>query len=276
MKRKTVWWWGGAILAVLLALPWFLWLEVKDALAASIAVAGVVGVVVNLFLTRERIDKQEKQSNRQQEQFREQQRDARFASGVELLGNPHESTRIGGAYNLYFLARDFEELRPAVCEILCAHLRTVTSDKVYQETHTDEPSIEVQTIIDIMFMEYEKEISFFSSDCFKNLRKAFLSNVNFQYKTINETSFVGASLTQVYFSEAVLTNVIFKFARLNRVPFVLAKLVNVDFFGASTPKRDFFTLYFRDTPLEGYSYEEITRPGRSLELTRPKAAEPAE
>jgi hypothetical protein len=126
MEKQKVWWWvlGGFIFVILVAVPWCLCLERKDALTASIAIAGVIGVVFTIRQTQKRITLQERQ-----------QRDARFAQGVELLGNPHESTRIGGAYNLYFLARDFEELRPAVCEILCAHLRTIAHKSKFE---TDE------------------------------------------------------------------------------------------------------------------------------------------
>ncbi len=141
--EKTLPWWGWLVLVIHFAIliypflpdvPWFLGIEQKDFATAWIALGGVVAVVVGIFQTQRRITQQENHFNSQTTLQQKQQRDARFAAGVELLGNPHESTRIGGAYNLYFLARDFEEYRAPVCEILCAHIRTITSDKNYQET----------------------------------------------------------------------------------------------------------------------------------------------
>ena len=79
---------------------------------------GIIGIIqVQLQIT-----KQEKQIQVQQEQFEKQFRNTRFSSGVELLGSPNESARIGGAYNLYCLANEYpNEYLNLVCEILCAH-----------------------------------------------------------------------------------------------------------------------------------------------------------
>jgi hypothetical protein len=192
-------------------------LELKDFMTVWIAFCGVVGVVANFFLTRRRMEEQQKQfdkqigkQNEQIELQQKQQRDARFASGVELLGNPHESTRIGGVYNLYFLARDFKEYRTPVCEILCAHLRSIAHNSKFEtdEQRTKYPRNEVQSLIDIFLWR------------------------------------IDISKTEKEFAPT-----------LNKVKFFKATLTEVDFEG---------------TLLERYSYEEITRIGRSLELTTPQ------
>jgi uncharacterized protein YjbI with pentapeptide repeats len=248
-------------------------LERKDALTASIAIAGVIGVVINLILTRERIDKQEKQSNEQIQLQMKQQRDGRFASGVELLGNPHESTRIGGAYNLYFLARDFEELRPAVCEILCAHLRSIAHKSKFEteEQRTKYPKNEVQSIIDLLFRKHEtddsgEEVSIFLNES-KNLREVCLFGINFDYNgrefvaILNEVDFLGtylikisffsASLTVVNFSNATLTDVNFGSATLTDVSFWKASLSNVRFLGVTL-----INVVFWDATLINIRYED--------------------
>jgi hypothetical protein len=146
--EKNIKWIAAAVGAVvILVVLWILYalflclgMDAKEAVTTLIALGGVVAVVIGIFQTNKRITQQEKQG-----------RDARFAAGVELLGNPHESTRIGGAYNLYFLARDFEEYRAPVCEILCAHIRTVTGAKEYRDKYAEKPSNEVQTIISLLF-----------------------------------------------------------------------------------------------------------------------------
>ena len=100
---------------------------------------------------------QDEQIKIQKEQFVKQLGDTRFSSGVELLGNPNESARIGGAYYLFFLAREFpdEYLNP-VCEILCSHIRTITCSEEYQKKYENIPSNEIQTIIDLLFKKQEK------------------------------------------------------------------------------------------------------------------------
>jgi uncharacterized protein YjbI with pentapeptide repeats len=336
---------------------WFGWgskelytfgLELKDFMTVWIALGGVVAVVGGIIQTQRRITLQEKQLTRQEAQFtaqtelqQKQQRDGRFASAVELLGNPHESTRIGGAYNLYFLACDFGEYRHAVCEILCAHIRTITSDKIYQEKHKEKPTIEVQTIINILFKEVWEDYSVFY-DCFKNLRGTFLygvtfpsaskisytdfcdaiikdvdfsgliltnigfsraiiADVKFSGSELEDVRFVGAELLDVNFNEATLRNVRFPKAILNKVNFTGARLVSVRFGdniltadsilnkklknGAILIEVDFTSTifegdrrikkkFFEGTCLASYSIEEITKSGRSLELTKPKAENP--
>ncbi len=180
---KPVWWW---ILGVVLfcVLCWLIWcpsgLERKDAITSCIALSGVVAVVVGIFQTQRRITKQEKQFREQTELQQKQQRDARFASGVELLGNPHESTRIGGAYNLYFLARDYPEYITPVCEILCAHLRTIASKRKFQTEEDREkyPHNEIQTIINLLFRKFEKTDSIFVNEM-KDINSIFLRSINF-------------------------------------------------------------------------------------------------
>lgn len=150
---KSVRWWGVIIVYLypflcLGANGLFGWntgelftfgLDLKDFMTTWVALGGVIAVVIGIFQTQKRITKQgeqfEEQIKKQNEQIdlqRKQQRDARFASGDELLGNLHESTRIGGAYSLYYLARDNKEYRTNVCEILCTHLRCIANKMKFQ------------------------------------------------------------------------------------------------------------------------------------------------
>jgi uncharacterized protein YjbI with pentapeptide repeats len=156
------------------------------------------------------------------------------------LGNANESTRIGGAYSLFYLARDFKELRPTVCEILCAHIRKITSDKDYQDKFKEKPSIEVQTTIDIMFMEFERDTTLFNSNYRKNLNGVFLIGVNLGWmRIINNTNFSQATLINPDSYRATLKDVSFKGSLLTGVNFNEAKLLNVDFSNAKLVDIDF-------------------------------------
>lgn len=275
-------------------------LELKDFITAWIALGGIVGVTLNIFLTRTRITKQEEQFNRQygkqveqievqQRQLLEQEkqrRDARFASGVELLGNPHESTRIGGAYNLYFLARDFEEYREPVCEILCAHLRMIaTKDKFEvdddslptEEAQKKYPKNEVQGVVDLLFRKLERvnereNAESIFLECRKDLREVFLwkifltyslkdtvpklKNIVFDSARLTDVGFWRvelfyvdfwmAELTEVDFRLTKLKNVMLSGAKLANIRFQRAELTSVNFFGAVLFGVDFSTAELKD------------------------------
>jgi uncharacterized protein YjbI with pentapeptide repeats len=292
MKRKTVWWWilGAGLLLYLYPFyclglnSLFQWdfgrlytfgLELKDFMTVWIALGGVVAVVGGIFQTQRRITLQEKQFNKQDEQFRaqtelqmKQQRDARFASGVELLGNPHESTRIGGAYNLYFLARDFEELRPAVCEILCAHLRSIAHKSKFEteEQRAKYPRNEVQSIIDLLFRKHEtdesgEEVSIFLNQP-KNLREICLSEIDFGKQEedfvpkLSYVDFWRATLTDIRLGFAILSEVNFWGTSLTRVEFVRAALTEVSFWEATLSEA-----YFTGATLTEISFVEVILTG---------------
>jgi len=236
-------------------------LSLKDFLTPWIAFWALIGAAINVWFMQRRVSLMEKQRTdqqirwekqdieqeksrlEQQSQFKEQienqntqiqiqqkqRRDARFSSGVELLGNPNESARIGGAYNLYFLASEFPDdyLNP-VCEILCAHVRTITSDKAYQETFTSKPSNEIQTIVNLLFDKGSKEETIFN-DCTKNLASTFLCGSNFNRKIISNVLFFDALLNSVDFSESRLKNIKFNYATFIHTTFNVSQLNNVRF-----------------------------------------------
>jgi uncharacterized protein YjbI with pentapeptide repeats len=271
-------------------------LSLSEFMTVWIALGGIIGVVSNVRLTQKRITIQEEQQINQQKQFEEQiekqndqiqiqqkqLRDTRFSSGVELLGNNNESARIGGAYNLYFLAKENSEdyLMP-VCGIFCAHIRTITSSKEYREEYKNKPSNEIQTILKLLFRRRDN-YSFLLDDnkdtifyrCYKDLSGTFLcgveffytkmDNVNFRNAELYNVDFTAADLSCVHFSNAVLNDVNFGGAELD-VEFKDAELKNINFSNAKFRQM----MYFKGTVLENYSWEEITREGRSLELTKP-------
>ena len=67
------------------------------------------------------------------------QRQDRLKNAIEHLGHTSDSVRLGGAYELFHLAQDTEDLRQTVLDILCAHIRRTTGESEYRETHTSKP-----------------------------------------------------------------------------------------------------------------------------------------
>lgn len=193
-----------------------------------IALGGVIGFVSNIRLMQKRIGNHDKHLT-----------NTRFSSGIELLGNPNESTRIGGAFNLFFLAEKFpDEFLTPVCEILCAHIRTITSEKSYQKKFRNRPSNETQTIIDLLLKKNKKNKLIFDN-CNKNFIGAFLCEINLDSAILNNINFYKATLCNVDFSDAIVNNVNFNYASLTDVLFREAKLSNVYFKNAQLDKADF-------------------------------------
>ena len=61
------------------------------------------------------------------------QRQDRLKNAIEHLGHESDSVRLGGAYELFHLAEDTEDLRQTVLDILCAHIRRTTGESKYSE-----------------------------------------------------------------------------------------------------------------------------------------------
>ena len=161
-----------------------------------------------------------RQITSQQDQFDKQLQLQRFSSGVELLGSSNESSRIGGIYYLYLLAKEDVKYIEPVCETLCAHIRTITSDEEYKNKFKNKPSNEIKTILDFLFFkdyENDDDKSIFE-DCKKNL-----SNVKFDIVSFEDYSFIDASLKNVEF---IVANFGYSFSvrcSLDSVNFLLVK-----------------------------------------------------
>jgi uncharacterized protein YjbI with pentapeptide repeats len=101
-----------------------------------------------------------------------------------------------------------------------------------------------------------------------------VDNVSFNDAELRNIDLVCAKLQNVTFWDAKLLYVDFWHSELKGVNFSLSiknmiesvtELIQVDFSDAKLEN-----VGFRGTPLDGYTYEEIVRPGRSLELTQRK------
>ena len=75
-------------------------------------------------------------------------RQERLKNAIEHLGHESDSVRLGGAYELFHLAQDTENLRQTVLDILCAHIRRATGEAEYREKHESKPSEEIQKFAD--------------------------------------------------------------------------------------------------------------------------------
>ena len=123
------------------------------------------------------------------------QRQERLKNAIEHLGHQSDSVRLGGAYELFHLARDTEELRRTVLDILCAHIRRVTGEGPYRETHNAKPSEEIQSLLTLLFVQNHRV--FKGLDV--NLRESWLTGAN-----LGGARLLGATLTETCLQSAFL------------------------------------------------------------------------
>ena len=81
------------------------------------------------------------------------QRQERLKNAIEHLGHEKDSVRLGGAYELFHLAKESEEMRESVFDILCAHIRRTTGENKYRKTYGSKPSEEVQSLLNLLFVK---------------------------------------------------------------------------------------------------------------------------
>ena len=228
---------------------------IKSWIAFCTVLVAFIGIIIQLYM---QISLQNKQLSLQEVQIESQIKLQRFSSGVELLGNANESARIGGVFNLFFLSYDFFDYREPVCEILCSHIRTITSDKDYQEKYKENPSTEVQTILDLLFPKYNSKDNRYLSYhiypindtlfnipndtlfydpsihdifyfCEKNLKKSFLYGVDFSFTVLNKVFFGRSKLNESHFHFSYLIETFFNGVELSNSIFTDSKLYNVYF-----------------------------------------------
>ncbi len=123
------------------------------------------------------------------------QRQERLKNAIEHLGHESDSVRLGGAYELFHLAEDTEELRQTALDILCAHIRRTTGEDEYQEKHKSKPSEEVQSLLTLLFVQ--KHTVF--KGLHINLQGSWLNGADLRFARLEK-----ANLTSVHLQGAVL------------------------------------------------------------------------
>ena len=146
--------------------------------------------------------KEQAKANRNIEQG---QRQERLKNAVEHLGHRSVSVRLSGAYELFHLAQDTEDLRQTVHGILCAHIRETTTVGEYLERYQSEPSTEIQNLLTLLFVQEHEVFRHLKADlmrsCLKGanlrgarLRGAVLTEARLQFAILRGARLQGAFL----------------------------------------------------------------------------------
>ncbi len=122
----------------------------------------------------------------------------RLKNAIEHMGNDSDSVRLGGAHELFRLARDTRELRRMVLDILCAHVRRTTRESKYQKDYSAKPSKEIQSLLTLLFVQKHDIFNVFIGLRI-NLAGSWLNGANLQDAhlegaNLGETQLQGADL----------------------------------------------------------------------------------
>ena len=170
-------------------------------------------------------------------------RQERLKNAIEHLGHDSSSVRLGGAYELFHLAEDTEELRQTALDMLCLHIRQTTGESEYQEMHELKPSEEVQSLLTLLFVQ-ELEV-------FKGLP------INLQGSYLN-----GANLRNARLAKAVLSGAYLQGADLQWVHLQRANLGKAYLQGANLSM----------SHLQGANLNESHLQGANLRMSRLQGA----
>ena len=158
----------------------------------------------------------------------EGQRQERLKNAIEHLGHKRDSVRMGGAYELFHLAKDTRDLRQTVMDILCAHIRQTTTgqttgEEEYKEKHKVEPSEEIQGLLTLLFIE-EHDIF---EDCSINLQGSYLNGANLRQARLKK-----ANLSKAQLQRAILWRIQLQIAGLREAQLQGANLREAQLQGA--------------------------------------------
>ena len=192
---------------------------------------------------------QQAAANRGAEDGRRQER---LKNAIEHLGHESDSVRLGGAYELFHLARDTGDLRQTAMDILCAHIRRTTGESEYREKHKSKPSEEVQSLLTLLFVE-EHEVF---KGCGIHLRGSWLNGAMLDRARLQGVSLSGAQLQGAHLWEAQLQGAKLSVAHLQLANLSGAHLQSANLSGAYLQSADLSWTQLQGAYLPGAYLQE--------------------
>ena len=178
------------------------------------------------------------------------QRQERLKNAIEHLGHEKDSVRLGGAYELFHLAKDTledtEKLSQTVLDILCAHIRRTTGESEYREAHKSKPSEEIQSLLRLLFVQKHKVFK----DCHINLQGSWLN---------------GADLKKARLAKVVLTQAHLRKAELVRAQLQGANLHEAKLQGAFLAWAKMQGAFLNSAQLQGAALDVAEMQGAKLD-----------
>ena len=169
------------------------------------------------------------------------QRQDRLKNAIEHLGHESDSVRLGGAYELFHLAEDTEDLRQTVLDILCAHIRRTTGESEYREKHKSKPSEEIQSLLTSLFVQKHEAFK----GCHINLQESWLNGADIRRAHLERAILTKAHLQGTILYRAHLQNANFRDAYLQGANLEIAHLQAADFIQAHLQGAQLFRAYLQ-------------------------------
>ena len=181
---------------------------------------------------------------------RQRQSKELFNRAAGHLGNDRAEARIVAFYELHSLARAEEDLRERVFEVLCAHLRQITTAPDY--AGIGKPTEEVQTLLDLLFGSDEPIFQRLKA----NLRRVNLVGAHMVSAHMPNTDFTDACLIGANMSLAKLHNCNFcttkmHGANLTGAELLLSKFTGTKLYGSQLYSANFQLANFLSTDFRG-------------------------
>ena len=176
---------------------------------------------------------------------------------LDMLGKDiSASERIAGMYSLANIAARHPQRTESICNILCAHVRETTRQPAYQKTYKDQPSNEIQSLLDVLTKRdifTDMFLDFSGAD----LRRTNLQNANLSGANIRMANLSGANLSAANLRKADLSSANLSGANLRMASFSEANLSGADIRGANLPRANLSGANLPRANLSGANLSEV-------------------
>ena len=194
------------------------------------------------------------------------QRQERLKNAIEHLGHESDSVRLGGAYELFHLARDTPDLRQTVLDILCAHIRRTTREPEYRKGYKRNPSEEIQSLLTLLFVQEHRVFT----GLHINLQGSCLNGSNLSQARLEKARLEEAQLQGAHLEEAQLQGAHLEGAQLHEAHLEGAQLHEAHLEGARLHEAHLegarlHEAYLGGACLQGARLEEAQLQGARLE-----------
>ena len=197
-------------------------------------------------------------ANQNTEQGHQQER---LKNAIEDLGHASASVRLGGAYELFHLAEDTEDLRQTALDILCTHIRLTTSEEEYREKYKSKPSEEIQSLLDRLFVHNSSLLK----GMYIDLRGSWLNGADLIGARLHEANLLRARLQGAVLAEAHLQGATLYFAHLQGGSLWQAHLQGARFYGAQFQGADLRGAHFQGADLRNVQLQEADLRGAQFQ-----------
>ena len=164
--------------------------------------------------------------------------DERFKVAVQGLAGEQPSVRIAAFYQFYYLAKDNPDMgfRSSIFDILCAHLRQITSDADYRENAgSKKPTEECQSLLDVLFKKSRNVFSGMAAD----MKNAYLVGANLSNTELQRANFRDANVSDANFGNANVSDANFRNANVSAAFFGEANVSKANFWDANVSEANF-------------------------------------